>query len=154
MINVINRNIMISKYILNLYSKIVLNRIDNHVKLMFRKLKTCSRKLITLELHLQFNIYIYIYIMQMCVCVWAVVCINGSMCHHIEYTWLTCAITLNSHDWHVPSHWIHMTDMCHHIEFTWLTCAITLNSHDWHVPSHDVHCASELRTSSIKLYYH
>ena len=59
MINVINRNIMIRKYILNLYSKIVFNHLDNHVKLMFRKLETCWRKLITLELHLQFNIYIY-----------------------------------------------------------------------------------------------
>ena len=52
---------MLRKYILNLYSKIFFNQLDNHVKLMFRKLETYSRKLITLELHLQFNI-IFIYI--------------------------------------------------------------------------------------------
>ena len=27
---------------------------------------------------------------------WAVVCINDSMGHHIEFTWLTCAITLRA----------------------------------------------------------
>ena len=63
MINVINRNIVLCNYILNLYSKIVFNHLDNHEKLMFKKLETHSRKLITLELHLQFNIInIYMYL--------------------------------------------------------------------------------------------
>ena len=53
---------MLRKYILNLYSKIVFTHLVNNEKLMFRKLETYSRKLITLELHLQFNIiYVYIY---------------------------------------------------------------------------------------------
>ena len=65
MVNVINRNIMLRKYILNLYSKTVFNNLDNHEKLMFRKLETYSRKLITLELHLQFNnIYILFRILK------------------------------------------------------------------------------------------
>ena len=53
MINVINRNIM--QY-LKLVFENSFNHLDNHEKLMFRKLETYSRKLITLELHLQFNI--------------------------------------------------------------------------------------------------
>ena len=51
MINVINRNIMLHKYILNLYSKTDFNLLDNHEKLMFRKLETYSRKLIKFKFH-------------------------------------------------------------------------------------------------------
>ena len=53
----------IDKFVIYWYSKIVFNTLNNSTKIIFRKLKTETRKLTAERFHQEFNfIYIYIYI--------------------------------------------------------------------------------------------